>query len=310
MDVLRTVTLPLLKRLVQLDVEGGGSTGQQVSSAGAGRLSSTARPNQSVAHASMERARRGAIADPDCFRFLFPAVFLQGALELKVVKRGARPLGGGEVQLRVPYVKHLAPIQMTDEGAGPGWGVHWRACRCLVASHGGVRSQHLSAAQTRAWPLEGAAAAPWRRLRRAKRGTCQRRRRASLCFPRRKNPCSKATGSTCSRLSTRGPAWRASRRHGQARSRQRWLHLTHSASHTTPCLRRHGQARARRGLLDEGVAAERQPHGGRRARPAEQVPGRRLHLHRRRVRCGEGGRLASCLVRAGVAEVPEVRGRE
>mmetsp|Transcript_17590 Transcript_17590/g.30185 ORF Transcript_17590/g.30185 Transcript_17590/m.30185 type:complete len:382 (+) Transcript_17590:112-1257(+) len=37
-------------------------------------------------------------------------------LELKVVKRGARPLGGGEVHLRVPLVKELPCINMTDEG--------------------------------------------------------------------------------------------------------------------------------------------------------------------------------------------------
>lgn len=33
-----------------------------------------------------------------------------------MVRRGARPLGGGEVQLRVPFVKQLTTIQMTDEG--------------------------------------------------------------------------------------------------------------------------------------------------------------------------------------------------
>lgn len=37
-------------------------------------------------------------------------------LELKIVKRGARPQGGGEVHLRVPFVKQLQPIQLTDEG--------------------------------------------------------------------------------------------------------------------------------------------------------------------------------------------------
>ena len=58
-DTLRTVTLPLLKRLLGEDIEG---------------------------------------------------------LELKVVKRGARPLGGGEVVLRVPVVRQLPPINLTDEG--------------------------------------------------------------------------------------------------------------------------------------------------------------------------------------------------
>lgn len=39
-----------------------------------------------------------------------------GSLELRVVKRGARPLGGGEVQLRVPLVRQLPRVVMTDEG--------------------------------------------------------------------------------------------------------------------------------------------------------------------------------------------------
>ncbi|KAL6764647.1 RNA 3'-terminal phosphate cyclase domain-containing protein [Haematococcus lacustris] len=37
-------------------------------------------------------------------------------MELKVVKRGAKPLGGGELVLRMPIVKQLAHISMTDEG--------------------------------------------------------------------------------------------------------------------------------------------------------------------------------------------------
>lgn len=37
-------------------------------------------------------------------------------LELKIVRRGARPAGGGEVQLRVPLVKQLPLVDMTDEG--------------------------------------------------------------------------------------------------------------------------------------------------------------------------------------------------
>lgn len=39
-----------------------------------------------------------------------------GSLELRVVKRGARPAGGGEVQLRVPLVRQLPHVVMTDEG--------------------------------------------------------------------------------------------------------------------------------------------------------------------------------------------------
>jgi hypothetical protein len=39
-----------------------------------------------------------------------------GSLELRVVRRGARPAGGGEVQLRVPLVRQLPRVVMTDEG--------------------------------------------------------------------------------------------------------------------------------------------------------------------------------------------------
>jgi RNA 3'-terminal phosphate cyclase-like protein len=39
-----------------------------------------------------------------------------GALELQVVKRGARPGGGGEVRLRVPLVRALPRVVLTDEG--------------------------------------------------------------------------------------------------------------------------------------------------------------------------------------------------
>jgi RNA 3'-terminal phosphate cyclase len=39
-----------------------------------------------------------------------------GGLELKVVRRGARPGGGGEVQLRVPLVRALPLVSMSDEG--------------------------------------------------------------------------------------------------------------------------------------------------------------------------------------------------
>jgi RNA 3'-terminal phosphate cyclase-like protein len=35
---------------------------------------------------------------------------------LQVIKRGAPPLGGGEVKLSVPMVKQLNPIQVVDEG--------------------------------------------------------------------------------------------------------------------------------------------------------------------------------------------------
>lgn len=34
----------------------------------------------------------------------------------QVVRRGAPPLGGGQVIVRLPVVKHLPPISLTDEG--------------------------------------------------------------------------------------------------------------------------------------------------------------------------------------------------
>lgn len=38
------------------------------------------------------------------------------SIELKIKKRGAPPLGGGEVFLRVPVIKSLSPLAWTDEG--------------------------------------------------------------------------------------------------------------------------------------------------------------------------------------------------
>ncbi|KAF5827984.1 phosphate cyclase [Dunaliella salina] len=37
-------------------------------------------------------------------------------LELKVFRRGARPMGGGEVMLKVPIMKQLPPVNLVDEG--------------------------------------------------------------------------------------------------------------------------------------------------------------------------------------------------
>jgi RNA 3'-terminal phosphate cyclase-like protein len=37
-------------------------------------------------------------------------------LELRIVRRGARPGGGGEVALRVPALRELPHLDMTDEG--------------------------------------------------------------------------------------------------------------------------------------------------------------------------------------------------
>ncbi|CAG8455460.1 7422_t:CDS:2 [Cetraspora pellucida] len=41
---------------------------------------------------------------------------IEEGLELKISKRGAPPLGGGEVNFKCPVVKSLKPIQFTDEG--------------------------------------------------------------------------------------------------------------------------------------------------------------------------------------------------
>eukprot|EP00898_Chlorokybus_atmophyticus_P003591 jgi/Chlat1/4232/Chrsp27S08882 len=43
-------------------------------------------------------------------------VGVEEGLELKVVKRGAKPGGGGEVHFKCPVVRELKPIQWTDEG--------------------------------------------------------------------------------------------------------------------------------------------------------------------------------------------------
>ncbi|CAG8492721.1 11135_t:CDS:2 [Scutellospora calospora] len=41
---------------------------------------------------------------------------IEEGLELKILKRGAPPLGGGEVNFKCPIVKALKPMQFTDEG--------------------------------------------------------------------------------------------------------------------------------------------------------------------------------------------------
>lgn len=41
---------------------------------------------------------------------------IEEGLELKISKRGAPPLGGGEVNFKCPIVKSLKPMQFTDEG--------------------------------------------------------------------------------------------------------------------------------------------------------------------------------------------------
>eukprot|EP01051_Picozoa_sp_SAG22_P019037 SAG22_NODE_3388_length_1740_cov_1.008531_3_plen_134_part_01 len=38
------------------------------------------------------------------------------AIELKVIKRGAAPKGGGEVLFRCPTTRELSPVDLTDEG--------------------------------------------------------------------------------------------------------------------------------------------------------------------------------------------------
>ena len=36
--------------------------------------------------------------------------------ELKVIKRGAFPLGGGEIYFTCPIIKNCLPFRLTDEG--------------------------------------------------------------------------------------------------------------------------------------------------------------------------------------------------
>ena len=43
---------------------------------------------------------------------------VEEGLELLVKRRGARPLGGGEVVLRVPVLRQMPPVSLTDEGEG------------------------------------------------------------------------------------------------------------------------------------------------------------------------------------------------
>ncbi|KAL0039835.1 hypothetical protein WJX77_009421 [Trebouxia sp. C0004] len=70
------------------------------------------------------RGITNAAADPsiDVWRtvtlpLLRQATGLSDGFELKVIKRGAEPSGGGEVQLSCPVAKQLPPINMTQEGA-------------------------------------------------------------------------------------------------------------------------------------------------------------------------------------------------
>jgi len=41
---------------------------------------------------------------------------IESGIELKIVKRGAPPNGGGEVKFSCPIVKQLKPVQYIDEG--------------------------------------------------------------------------------------------------------------------------------------------------------------------------------------------------
>lgn len=97
---------------------------------------------------------------------LLRALSGEEGLELRVVRRGAPPAGGGEVQLRMPVVRQLPPVSMVDEGMvkrvrGVAWAtrvspqttnrlvdgargvfnqVHGRGCRRGVGRHqGGAR---------------------------------------------------------------------------------------------------------------------------------------------------------------------------
>jgi RNA 3'-terminal phosphate cyclase-like protein len=74
-------------------------------------------------------------SDPDlsktstCNVFNFPGFFPDDeGLEIKIVKRGAAPLGGGQVLLRCPVKRQLKPLQFTDQGKikrirGTAWAV-------------------------------------------------------------------------------------------------------------------------------------------------------------------------------------------
>ena len=80
---------------------------------------------------------RGVTNDPvdpsvDVFRTvtlpLLKRLGIEEGLELKVPKRGSRPLGGGEVVLRVPVIRQLPPVNLMDEGEA--------SCRARVSRGG------------------------------------------------------------------------------------------------------------------------------------------------------------------------------
>jgi RNA 3'-terminal phosphate cyclase-like protein len=52
----------------------------------------------------------------NCTLKLLKEFGLEGDVNMKIIKRGFRPLGGGEVKLRSTVVKQLKSVQLTDEG--------------------------------------------------------------------------------------------------------------------------------------------------------------------------------------------------
>ncbi|KAL3143392.1 hypothetical protein ABBQ38_002216 [Trebouxia sp. C0009 RCD-2024] len=88
------------------------------------------------------RGITNAAADPsvDVWRtvtlpLLRQATGLSEGFELKIIKRGAEPLGGGEVQLSCPVAKQLPPINMTQEGESLILG---SSSSCLAAACGAL----------------------------------------------------------------------------------------------------------------------------------------------------------------------------
>jgi RNA 3'-terminal phosphate cyclase-like protein len=80
-------------------------------------------------------------------------------LELRILRRGARPVGGGEVLLRVPMIKQLPLVSLRDEGMvkrvrGIAYSmrVSWWGARPLLP--GGPACNCLPPS---AWQLRGAA---------------------------------------------------------------------------------------------------------------------------------------------------------
>eukprot|EP00955_Chlamydomonas_euryale_P062140 358298-Chlamydomonas_euryale.AAC.3 len=101
-DVFRTVTLPLLKKL-------GIEEGLELKVCAAGRVGQLRR---GVGHSSGGRCEGCG----GMYSLLQYKISSTQQRHLPVIRRGARPLGGGEVQLRVPNLRSLPAVDLTDEG--------------------------------------------------------------------------------------------------------------------------------------------------------------------------------------------------